>query len=150
MTQNGKILLVEDDENDVELTLTALERFNLRNEVVVVNNGEEALDYLRRSGIFKLRAEGNPVVILLDLKMPKVSGLDVLRQIRSDTELKTIPVVVVTSSREEPDVKQAYALGVNAYVVKPMKFKDFVDAVKQVGAFWAVLNEPPPGSAPGT
>src|SRR3990172_9321248 len=109
MAQNGRILLVEDDENDVELTLTALERFNLRNEVVVVNNGEEALDYLNRSGIFKLRAEGYPVVILLDLKMPKVSGLEVLRQIRSDTELKTIPVVVVTSSREEPDVKQAYA-----------------------------------------
>ena len=148
MTQNGRILLVEDDEKDVELTLTALERVNLRNEVVVVNDGEEALDYLRRSGNFKLRAPGNPVVILLDMKMPKVNGLDVLRQIRMDNELKIIPVVVVTSSREEPDIKQAYGLGVNAYVVKPVDFQQFLDAVSQTGLFWAIVNVPPPGSEP--
>ena len=145
MIQNGRILLVEDDAKDVELTLTALERFNLRNEVFVVNDGEEALDYLYRRGKFRLRLPHHPVVILLDLKMPKISGLDVLKQLKADAELKTIPVVVVTSSREEPDIRQAYALGVNAYVVKPVDFPQFLDAVSQVGLFWAIVNEPPPG-----
>lgn len=148
MNQNGRILLVEDDLNDVELMLSALEKFNLRNEVVVVNDGEEALDYLNRSGKFRLRPASHPVAVFLDLKMPKVNGLDVLRQMKTDGELKMIPVIVITSSREEPDIKKAYKLGVNAYVVKPVDFQKFMDAISQVGLFWAVVNEPPPGSVP--
>lgn len=148
MNQEGRILLVEDDLNDVELMLTALEKFNLRNEVVVVNDGEEALEYLNRSGKFKLRSTDHPVVVFLDLKMPKVNGLDVLSQMKTDGELKMIPVIVITSSREEPDIKKAYKLGVNAYVVKPVDFQQFMDAISQVGLFWAVVNEPPPGSVP--
>ena len=148
MNQEGRILLVEDDLNDVELMLSALEKFNLRNEVVVVNDGEEALEYLNRSGKFRLRPAGHPVAVFLDLKMPKVNGLEVLRQMKTDGELKMIPVIVITSSREEPDIKKAYEQGVNAYVVKPVDFQQFMDAISQVGLFWAVVNEPPPGSVP--
>jgi two-component system, response regulator len=141
-----RILLVDDSERDVELALGALEDHNLANEVVVLRDGSEALDYLYRRGQFADRNNGMPAVILLDLKMPKVDGLEVLRQIKSDPQLKVIPVVVMTSSREEQDLVNSYQLGVNAYVVKPVKFGEFVEAVKQVGGFWAVLNEPPPGA----
>jgi len=140
------ILLAEDNVRDVELTLDALGEHNLANEVVVVHDGAEALDYLYHRGRFKMRGDGNPAVILLDLKMPKVDGLEVLRTIKNDETLKMIPVVMLTSSREEQDLVESYKLGVNAYVVKPVSFHDFVEAVKQLGAFWAVLNEPPPGS----
>ena len=146
MKQNRRILLVEDDAKDVELTLNALEKINLRNEVAVVNDGEEALDYLNMSEKYSLRSPGYPVVVLLDLKMPKVDGLDVLKQMKTDDELKMIPVVVITSSREGPDIKQAYGLGVNAYVVKPVDFQQFRDAFSLVGLFWTIVNEPPPGS----
>jgi CheY-like chemotaxis protein len=141
-----RILLVEDDDRDVELILLALEEHKLANEVVVVHDGEEALDYLYRRGEFRMRAEGNPVVVLLDLKMPKVDGLEVLRQIRADEQFKAMPVVVLTSSRQESDLVESYRLGINAYVVKPVDFHEFVDAVKELGVFWAVINEPPPGS----
>ena len=140
------ILLAEDNPRDVELTLTALAESNLANEVVVARDGEEALDYLHRRGRFALRSEGNPAVILLDLKMPKVDGLEVLRRVRSEEAFKTIPVVMLTSSREERDLVDSYRLGASAYVVKPVGFDQFVDAVRQVGAFWAVLNERAPGS----
>ena len=143
-----RILLVEDSRGDAELALHALAAHNLANEVLHLRDGAEALDYLYRRGAFSGRVGGNPAVVLLDLKMPKVTGIEVLTQIKSDPALSTIPVVVMTSSREDRDLQAAYRLGVNAYVVKPMKFQDFIDAVKQVGGFWAVLNEPPPGSAP--
>jgi CheY-like chemotaxis protein len=146
MSTLGRILIVEDDPNDLELTLTALADYNLANEVVVTRDGQQALDYLHCRAEFSTRATGNPAVILLDLKMPKVSGLEVLQQVRSDTHLKMIPVVVLTSSNEEKDVIRSYSLGVNAYVVKPVDFHEFVNAVKELGAFWAVINEPPPGS----
>lgn len=146
ITELRRILLVEDDPRDVELVLTALEEYNLANEVVVANDGEEALDYLYRRGNFQMRPNGNPAVVLLDLKLPKVNGLEVLQQIRSDEKLRMMPVVVVTSSREERDLVESYKLGVNAYVVKPVNFHEFVDAVKELGAFWGVINEPPPGS----
>lgn len=139
-----RILLVEDDPMDMELTLTALEEKNLANEVLVVHDGEEALNFLYSRGSFRMRAPGNPVLILLDLKLPKVDGLEVLRQIKSDENLRTIPVVMLTSSREEQDVVDSYKLGVNAYVVKPIDFHDFLNAVKEIGLFWAVINEPPP------
>ena len=142
----GRILLVEDDPKDTELTMTALEEYNLSNEVVVASDGEEALDYLYCREGFRTRAEGNPAVMLLDLKLPKVSGLEVLTQIKSDEKLKLIPVVVLTSSKEEKDMVASYKLGVNAYVVKPVDFHEFVNAIKELGAFWAVINEPPPGS----
>jgi len=142
----GRILLVEDDSKDVDLTLTALGEYNLANEVVVVRDGAEALDYLYARGAYGSRAKENPAVLLLDLKLPKVDGLEVLRQIRSDDRLKLIPVVVLTSSREERDIVASYRLGVNAYVVKPVDFHQFVNAVKELGVFWAVINEPPPGS----
>ena len=138
------ILLVEDDPHDVELTLAALGEHNLANSVVVVQDGAEALDYLYCHGKFKTRASGPPVVVLLDLKMPKVSGLEVLKIIKADETLKTIPVVVLTSSREEPDLIESYQYGVNAYVVKPVDFSEFIRAVKQLGLFWAAMNEPPP------
>ena len=144
MEDLNRILLTEDSVKDVELTLTALEEKHLANKVDVVRDGEEALDYLYRRGPFQSRPDGNPAVVLLDIKMPKVDGLEVLRQIKSDERLKTIPVVVLTSSREERDLAESYKLGVNAYVVKPVDFSQFVDAVKEVGAFWAVINEPPP------
>lgn len=140
------ILLVEDDPNDLELTLVALERSQLANEVVVVRDGAEALDYLFKRNTFADRADGNPAVLLLDLKLPKVDGLQVLEAIRAAEDLRSIPVVMLTSSREEPDLSRAYQLGVNAYVVKPVEFKEFVGAISDLGIFWAVLNEPPPGS----
>jgi two-component system, response regulator len=141
-----RLLLVEDSPRDAELILDALGANQLANEVVHVRDGAEALDYLYRRGEFADRAEGQPALILLDLKLPKVDGLEVLRQIKGDAALKMMPVVMMTSSREERDLLASYQLGVNAYVVKPMKFQDFVDAVKQVGVFWAVVNEAPPGS----
>lgn len=140
------ILLVEDNPNDLELTLIALERSQLANDVVVMRDGEEALDYLLYRGSYETRTPGNPAVILLDLKLPKVDGLEVLQTIRANDRLSAVPVVMLTSSREEPDLTRAYSLGVNAYVVKPVEFKDFVAAISEVGVFWAVLNEPPPGS----
>ena len=140
------ILLVEDDLRDVELTLTALEEHHLANKVEVVHDGAEALDYLYHRGDFKARAPGNPVVVLLDNKMPKVSGLEVLKVMKADVYLKLIPVVVLTSSRETPDLVEFYKHGVNAYVVKPVDFGEFMTAVKQVGVFWAAINEPPPAS----
>ena len=146
MNELGRILIVEDDPKDVELTLTALEEYNLANEVVVTHDGEEALDYLYCRGNFKMRTGDNPAVLLLDLKLPKVDGLEVLQQIKSDEKLKMIPVVVLTSSREEKDMVASYKLGVNAYVVKPVDFHEFVNAIKELGVFWAVINEPPPGS----
>ena len=146
MNELKRILIVEDDPKDVELTLTALEEYNLANEVVVTRDGEEALDYLYCRGNFKMRTSDNPAVLLLDLKLPKVDGLEVLQQIKSDEKLKMIPVVVLTSSREERDMVASYKLGVNAYVVKPVDFHEFVNAIKELGIFWAVINEPPPGS----
>lgn len=142
--QTKRILLVEDSPNDVELTLTALERHNLTNEVVVVSDGEQALDYLYRRGHFKLRAVGDPVVVLLDLKLPKIDGLEVLERVRRDPQFQTLPVVMLTSSREEQDIVRSYKLGVNAYVVKPVAFHDFVNAITELGLFWAVINQPPP------
>jgi CheY-like chemotaxis protein len=141
-----RILLVEDNHRDVELTLAALDEFKLANEVVVARDGVEALDYLYGRGQFTGHGNGLPVVILLDLKMPRVDGLEVLRQIRNDPTLKALPVVMITSSREEQDLVRSYQLGVNAYVVKPVDFQKFVESVKQVGFFWAIINEPPPGT----
>lgn len=146
MTTLARILIVEDDPNDLELTLTALADHNLANEVVIARDGQQALDYLFRRGEFAARTVDNPAVMLLDLKLPKVSGLEVLQQIKSDEHLKMIPVVVLTSSHEEKDMLRSYSLGVNAYVVKPVDFHEFVNAVKELGVFWAVINEPPPGS----
>jgi CheY-like chemotaxis protein len=146
MNRLGRILMVEDDPKDVELSLTALEDYNLANEVIVVHDGEEALDYLYCRGEYKTRSSGNPAVMLLDLKLPKVDGLEVLKQIKSDGELRVIPIVVLTSSKEEKDMVASYKLGVNAYVVKPVDFHEFVNAIKELGVFWAVINEPPPGS----
>jgi len=139
-----RILVVEDCEQDIELTLAALEGHNVANEVDVARDGAEALDYLYRRGAFASRIGDLPVVILLDLKMPRVDGLEVLRRIKADPELKKIPVVMLTSSREEQDLVTSYALGVNAYVVKPVDFQQFMESVKQLGCFWAVINEPPP------
>lgn len=141
------ILVVEDDLNDLELTLIALERSNLANEVITVRDGEQALDYLLRRKAFAERAEGNPAVVVLDLKLPKVDGHEVLSVLRNDKRLRTIPVVMLTSSNEPADLDQAYELGVNSYVVKPVGFKEFAAAVSNIGLFWALLNEPPPGSA---
>jgi len=146
MSELARILLVEDDPRDVELTLTALGEYNLANEVVVTRDGEKALDYLYCRGEFSIRPNDNPAVMLLDLKLPKVNGLEVLQQIKSDERLKLIPVVVLTSSHEEKDMVSSYKLGVNAYVVKPVDFHEFVNAIKELGIFWAVINEPPPGS----
>jgi CheY-like chemotaxis protein len=146
MNSLGRILLVEDDPKDIDLTLRALDHHRLANEVVVARDGEEALDYLFCRGPFDARDGQNPAVMLLDLKLPQVDGLEVLQQIRSNEKLKMIPVVVLTSSREERDVVASYKLGVNAYVVKPVDFHEFVDAIKELGVFWALINEPPPGS----
>lgn len=146
MNDLKRILLVEDSEADVELTLSALAEYNLANEVVVTRDGAEALEYLRRQGPFRMRAEGSPAVVLLDLKMPRVDGLEVLRQVKSDETLKTVPIVVLTSSREEKDLVLSYALGVNAFVVKPVDFARFAEAIKEIGMFWALINHPPPGS----
>jgi CheY-like chemotaxis protein len=141
-----RILLVDDSPRDREMALDALETNHLANEVVALRDGAEALDYLFRRGEFAGRSGGQPVVVLLDLKMPRVDGLEVLRQIKGDPNLRMIPVVVMTSSREEHDIVRSYQLGVHAYVVKPVRFEDFVDAVRLLGGFWAILNEPPPGS----
>ena len=141
-----RILLVDDSPRDTELALDALEQNNLANEVIALRDGAEALDYLYRRGPFADRTNGQPAVVLLDLKMPKVDGIEVLRQLKNDPQLKMIPVVVLTSSREEQDLVSSYQLGVNAYIVKPVQFQEFVEAVKQLGAFWAIVNEPPPGS----
>ena len=141
-----RILLVEDDPKDIELTLTALDEYNLVNEVVITREGVEALDYLYRRGDFAQRPAGQPVVILLDLKMPKLDGIQVLRQLKADEQMRLIPVVILTSSHESRDLEECYRLGVNAYVVKPVHFVDFVEAVKQIGVFWALINDPPPGS----
>jgi len=145
MEKLGRILFAEDNENDIELTLSALEENKLINKVDVVRDGEEALDYLYYRGQYANRPKGNPIVVLLDLKMPKVDGLEVLRVIKQDDKLRIIPVVVLTSSRMESDLVKSYDLGVNAYVVKPVRFDEFVKAVKELGAFWAILNEAPPG-----
>jgi len=147
MSELGRILVVEDDPRDIELTLTALDEYKLANEVVVTRDGKEALDYLYCREQFASRPEESPAVILLDLKLPKVNGLEVLQQIRSDERLKMVPVVVLTSSHEERDMLASYKLGVNAYVVKPVDFHEFVNAVKELGMFWAIINQPPPGSA---
>lgn len=150
MSELRRILLVEDNPKDVELTLAALAEHKLANEVIVTRDGAEGLDYLYRRGQFSMRAEGNPAVVLLDIKMPKVDGLEVLRRIKSDPELKALPVVMLTSSREESDLVESYHLGVNAYVVKPVNFEEFVSAVKELGIFWAIINEPPPASVKRT
>ena len=146
MEKFRRILMVEDDPRDVELTLTALEDYNLANEVVVCRDGQEALDYLYSRGKFSDQVNENPAVMLLDLKLPKVDGLEVLQQVKSDERLRMIPVVVLTSSHEEKDMMQSYKLGVNAYVVKPVDFHEFVNAVKELGVFWAVINQPPPAA----
>jgi len=150
MRELKRILLAEDDPRDVELTLLALAEHKFANEVDVVRDGQETLDYLYRREQFRERPGNNPAVVLLDLKMPKVDGLEVLRVIRGDEQLKMIPVVMLTSSGEEGDIVESYKLGVNAYVVKPVDFHQFVDAIKQIGAFWALVNEPPPESAGST
>ena len=142
-----RLLLVDDSPRDRELAIDALNEYRLVNEVVALRDGAEALDYLYRRGEFAGRADEDPAVILLDLKMPRVDGLEVLRQIKGDPRLKLIPVVMMTSSREEQDVVNSYRLGVNAYVVKPLNFHEFIDAIKVLGAFWAVLNEPAPGES---
>jgi len=147
MSALNRILLVEDNEEDVELTMAALEELKLANEVVVTRDGVEALDYLYRRGPYGGRAEENPVVVLLDLKMPRVDGLQVLRQIKGDDALKTTPVVMLTSSREERDLVESYRLGANAYVVKPVDFEKFTEAVRELGVFWALINEAPPRGA---
>lgn len=142
-----RILLAEDNANDVELTIAALRENHVVNDIDVVRDGAEALDYLARRNAYAERAGGHPVLVLLDLKMPKVDGVEVLRAVKGDPALRTIPVVVLTSSREEQDIVRSYDLGVNAYVVKPVDFRDFIDAVKMLGGFWAVVNEPPPGKS---
>jgi CheY-like chemotaxis protein len=146
MIEIKKILFAEDNPMDVELTLEALADHNLANNVDVVRDGVETMEYLRCEGKYKQRKPGNPAVLLLDIKMPRMNGIEVLQAIRSDKTLKTLPVVILTSSREEQDLITSYELGVNAYVVKPVDFKDFIEAVKQVGVFWAVINEVPPVS----
>lgn len=144
MIELRTILMADDNLKDVELTLEAMADNNLANQVIVVKDGVEALEYLRREGKFKDYKEGNPCVILLDIKMPRMDGIEVLRHIRSDKKLKRIPVIVLSSSREEKDLCDAYDLGVSGYVVKPVNFQKFIDAIKQIGSFWAVLNELPP------
>ena len=146
MTELKRILLAEDSAKDVELTMAALQEHHLANEVVVVRDGAQAWDYLSRKGEYANRPAVSPAVVLLDLKMPKMDGLEVLRRLRADETLRTVPVVILTSSREERDIIESYKLGVNAYVVKPVAFDEFIGAVKALGLFWAVLNEPPPGS----
>jgi CheY-like chemotaxis protein len=144
MVEVKTILLAEDNPKDVELTIEALDEHSLANRVVVVKDGVEAMEYLRYEGKYGQREKVNPAVILLDIKMPRMDGIKVLQAIRGDDRLKRIPVVMLTSSREEPDLDKCYELGVNAYVVKPVNFKNFIDAVKHIGVFWAILNEMPP------
>lgn len=152
MTLLRRIVLVDDSPRDIELAVDALSLYHVANEMVTLKDGAEALDYLHRRGAFADRSDGDPAVILLDLKMPKVNGLEVLREVKADPALRRIPVVVMTSSREEQDLVRSYELGVNAYVVKPLDFHQFTEAMKVVGAFWGVLNEPPPArpKAPGS
>jgi CheY-like chemotaxis protein len=145
MVEIRTILFAEDNPRDTELTLEALADHNLANNVIVVKDGVETMDYLQREGKYKQRKPGNPAVLLLDIKMPRMDGIEVLRAIRSNNELKMLPVVMLTSSREEQDLIKSYELGVNAYVVKPVDFKEFIEAVRQVGVFWAVINEVPSG-----
>ncbi len=144
---SNKILLAEDNPNDVELAMAAFAELNLLNEVVVVNDGVEALDYLTRRDKFSERKPGNPIIVLLDLKMPLIDGLEVLRQMKASTELCHIPVVILTSSREESDLVESYDLGVNGYVVKPVAFEQFLETIRRIGLFWVLTNEPPPGTA---
>ena len=144
------ILLVDDSLLDIELTVSALKRNHVANEIIVARHGGEAMDFLHRRGEYQNRAMGNPVVVFLDLKMPKVDGLEVLRQIKSDPALKMLPVVMLTSSREESDLIKSYQLGTNAYIVKPVGFEQFTEAIRELGIFWAVLNEPPPDRSGGT
>lgn len=144
-----RILLAEDDPNDAELTLMALAEYHLANEVITVTDGAEALDFLFRRGNYAGRGNGQPGVVLLDVKMPKINGIEVLRQIKSDPQLRTLPVVMLTSSREESDLVESYNLGANAYVVKPVDFHAFAEAVKRLGVFWALVNEPPPDTYSG-
>jgi DNA-binding response OmpR family regulator len=139
----NRILIVEDNENDLELTMDALSEHNIANFIDIAKDGEEALDYLLKRDKFKSRESGNPVVILLDLKLPKVGGLETLEQIKKTDSLKKIPIVILTSSKEESDIISSYSYGVNAYVVKPVEFDKFVEAIKHLGVFWALLNEPP-------
>jgi CheY-like chemotaxis protein len=146
MTRVPRILIAEDSPEDTELILEALREFRIGNEVLHVKDGVETLDYLYRRGAFASYGPGQPAVIMLDLKMPRVDGIEVLRQVKNDAELKRIPVVIMTSSREEQDLLNSYNLGASAYVVKPLKFAELVEAVKTLGAFWAIINEPPPGS----
>ncbi|HEY6404247.1 MAG TPA: response regulator [Blastocatellia bacterium] len=146
MIEPKKILVAEDDMNDAELILAALGKYNIGNEVIIVQDGAEALDYLHRRGDYETRAEGNPVLALLDIKMPKVDGLEVLREIRADERLKMIPTAMLTSSRQEGDLLVSYQLGVNAYIVKPVDFNEFAETVRELGVFWLMVNEPPPGS----
>ncbi|HWA88046.1 MAG TPA: response regulator [Opitutus sp.] len=141
------ILLAEDNPNDVELVLAAFRQANLANEVLVARDGAEALDFLHGQGVYAGQAAPAPSVVLLDLKMPRVDGREVLRQIRADPKLRHLPVVMLTSSKEEIDLADCYRLGANAYVVKPVSFDEFINAVRNVGCFWAVLNEPPPAVA---
>jgi CheY-like chemotaxis protein len=138
-----RMLLAEDSENDIEMTLDALSECNVANQIDVVKDGAEALDYLFCRGLHSSRHTGQPVVVLLDIKLPKLTGIEVLREIRADPRFKTLPVVMLTSSREEPDLRLSYELGCNAYVVKPVDFEQFTKALKILGCFWAVLNEPP-------
>ena len=144
MLELKRILFIEDNVNDVELTLSALASVNLANSVDVVADGVEALDYLHFRGRFTERPKGYPVVVILDLKLPRVSGLEVLKEIRGDPKLIHLPVVILTSSREEKDIITGYALGANAYVIKPIDFKAFALAIKELGSFWAIINEAPP------
>ncbi|KAF0128690.1 MAG: response regulator receiver [Bacteroidetes bacterium] len=143
MSNLKSILLVEDNPLDIELTIDALAEHNIVNGIVAVGDGVEAMEYLQYEGNYKDREKGNPAVILLDIKMPRMDGIEVLEAIRNDDKLKTIPVVMLTSSREEPDLKKCYELGVNAYVVKPVDFKEFLEAVKHTTVFWVLVNELP-------
>ena len=141
-----RILLAEDNLDDIELTLRVLAEYHLANKVDVVRDGVETLDYLFRRGRFADRPPGNTALLLLDNKMPRVDGLEVVRRVKADERLKTIPVVMLTSSREQGDLFKSYELGVNAYVIKPVDFYDFVNAVRELGGFWGIVNEPPPRS----
>lgn len=143
MTALRRILLAEDDQRDVELTLAALDEISLANKVDVVNNGEEALDYLFKRGTYKNRAHTNPAVVVLDVKMPKVDGLEVLKQIKKSKKLRTIPVVILTSSKMESDLIASYNLGANAFIVKPVQFEEFMKTIKEIGSFWGILNQTP-------
>jgi CheY-like chemotaxis protein len=150
MAELKHILLVEDSANDIALTLAAFAEINLANDVVVVRDGQEALDYLYRTGDYAKRNADVPIVVLLDIKLPKIDGLEVLARIKGDPDLNLMPVVMLTSSREDRDLVRSYGLGVNAYVVKPVAFPDFVAALKEIGLFWALVNQPPPVRVPST